>query len=154
MFLSAAVYYRWLSSQERVIPRLDAPQNDFQVDLVDSLEAKICPESGLLMQKYKVGSGFEFYLDRSPLGSVWFDNGEWEALQSRNFHDEIHLIFTSSWQDSIRRDERKKADRDLLEGKLELDLLEQVDAFKNLLDSHAHRDLILAYLQRSADVDG
>jgi hypothetical protein len=53
--------------------------------------ALICPESGRLLLRYRVGHGFQFHIDRSPVtGGVWLDKGEWEALKSRG----LHLAFT------------------------------------------------------------
>src|SRR5262245_58234568 len=61
--------------------------------------ALLCPESGCLLVRYQVGHGFRFHLDRSPrTGGIWLDAGEWEALKSKGLHDELHFIFSSSYQ--------------------------------------------------------
>src|SRR5262249_27471107 len=40
--------------------------------------ALICPESGRLLLRYRVGHGLNFHIDRSPAtGGVWLDKGEW-----------------------------------------------------------------------------
>ena len=45
--------------------------------------ALVCPESGRLLLRYRVGHGLQFHIDRSPTtGGVWLDKGEWEALKS------------------------------------------------------------------------
>ena len=98
------------------------------------------------MQRYKVGHGFSFYLDRSPLGSIWFDKGEWEALKSRQYHDELHLIFTAPWQDGVRTEERIRSERRILEERLGSDLLGQLEDIKSKLDVCEYRDMALAYL--------
>ncbi len=68
--------------------------------------ALICPESGRLLLRYRVGQGLQFHLDRSPAtGGVWLDKGEWEALKSRGLHVALHLIFTAAYQRQIRSSE-------------------------------------------------
>jgi len=68
--------------------------------------ALICPESGRLLLRYRVGHGLPFHLDRSPAtGGVWLDKGEWEALKSRGLHVTLHLIFTAAYQRQVRSSE-------------------------------------------------
>jgi Zn-finger nucleic acid-binding protein len=68
--------------------------------------ALVCPESGRLLLRYRVGHGLQFHLDRSPAtGGVWLDKGEWEALKSRGLHVALHLIFTAAYQRQIRSSE-------------------------------------------------
>jgi hypothetical protein len=134
VFLPAESYFRWLSRQSGRLPHL--PQGD------------ICPESGRIMQRYKVGHGFSFYLDRSPSGSIWLDKGEWQALKDRQFHDELHLIFTAPWQDKVRAEQRKEVERELLVAKFGSELLGKIDELRDELSEHEHRAFALAYLQR------
>ena len=59
--------------------------------------ALICPESGRLLIRYRVGHGLNFHIDLSPVtGGVWLDQGEWEALKSKGLHAELNLIFAAS----------------------------------------------------------
>ncbi len=102
VFLPIQSYFRWLSRQSERLPHLPVSDTSPEEVAGDVESAKICPETGLIMQRFKVGHGFSFYLDRSPSGSIWFDKGEWEALRERQFHDELHLIFTAPWQRDIR----------------------------------------------------
>ncbi len=111
IFLPVASYFRWLGRQPERLPQLPSSGDAAQEAPVDSGEAKICPESGQLMQRYSVGHGFAFHIDRSPSGSLWFDKGEWEALKKRQYHDDLHLIFTSPWQDKVRAERKAKAER-------------------------------------------
>ena len=144
IFIPISNYSRWIASQPARLPQL--PVSDHCV-ANDSEQAKICPESGLFMSRYKVGKGFEFYLDRSPSGSIWLDAGEWEQLKQHQFHDELHLIFSSSWQQEVRSHDRAKAQRNLLESKLGADLLVQLDQLTTSLQDHEYSNMALAYLQ-------
>ena len=80
-----------------------------------SQRALICPESGRLLLRYRVGHGLRFHIDRSPAtGGVWLDKGEWEALKSKGLHVSLHLIFTAAYQRQIRSAEYvQKTDGDV-----------------------------------------
>lgn len=68
--------------------------------------ALICPESGRLLLRYRVGHGLKFHIDRSPVtGGVWLDKGEWEALKSKGLHVALNLIFTSAYQQQARSED-------------------------------------------------
>lgn len=146
VFLPISAYSQWLSKQSEKLPHL--PGDEVSVEFSDSETVKICPESGQLMQRYKVGHGFDFYLDRSPSGSVWFDKGEWDSLRARQFHDELHLIFTFQWQNAIRDEEKEKAQAALLTSRLGDDLVNKLDQVASLLSNHEHKAMALAYLHR------
>ena len=83
----------------QVLSDLSSPalQNDVRT------QALICPESGRLLIRYRVGHGLPFCVDRSPVtGGVWLDKGEWEALKSKGLHVTLNLIFTTSYQRQVR----------------------------------------------------
>lgn len=147
VFLPVESYFRWLSSHSGRLPHLPVHKGDVEVALEDSKGVKICPESGQIMQRFHVGHGFSFYLDRSPSGSVWLDKGEWESLKGRNFHDELHLIFTAPWQERVRTEEKQEAQRCMLKDRLGLDLYSRLEALREELSELDSRDLALAYLQ-------
>jgi Zn-finger nucleic acid-binding protein len=68
--------------------------------------ALVCPESGRLLLRYRVGHGLPFHVERSPAtGGMWLDKGEWEALKSKGLHGTLHLIFTAAYQRQIRTSE-------------------------------------------------
>jgi len=148
VFLPAESYFRWLGRQSDRLPHLPVSSEDIEEAVEDTESAKICPETGLIMQRFKVGHGFSFYLDRSPSGSIWLDKGEWEALKQRQFHDELHLIFTAPWQSKVRQRQRQEVERRILEERLGSQLLGKLDDLRSELAEHEHRQLAVAYLQR------
>ena len=148
VFLPTDSYFRWLSRQPARVPHLPKSDNDREELIEDDEVIKICPESGQIMQRYKVGHGFSFYLDRSPSGSIWLDRGEWQALKDRQFHDELHLVFTAPWQDKVRAERRKDVEQELLVAKFGSDLLAKIEDLRHELSEHEHRAFALAYLQR------
>lgn len=115
-------------------------------EMKDSTELLICPETGQLMQRFKVGRGFEFYVDRSPTGSVWLDSGEWEALRGRQFHDELHLIFTAPWQDAVKTEELAASREAALRERLGDDLFSKIEEVGQLIAGHENEQLAMAYL--------
>jgi len=146
VFLPVTSYLQWLSKQPERLPQLPDGANSDEIVFEEAGTAKICPESGMIMQRYRVGHGFNFYIDRSPNGSLWFDKGEWEALRERQFHDELHFIFTSPWQDKIRSEEKEQMQRELLIAKLGESLVGKLDDLRSELDDHDQREFALAYL--------
>jgi Zn-finger nucleic acid-binding protein len=98
----------YLAWQGRHPQAMAAPSESGAPALQDDSKqrALICPESGRLLLRYRVGHGLPFHLDRSPAtGGVWLDKGEWEALKSRGLHVTLHLIFTAAYQRQVRSSE-------------------------------------------------
>ena len=97
---SSQAYLLWLQQQPARLPHLPEPMEP--VEITTDRATPHLPESGTGMSRFKVGHGFAFSIFRSITGGVWLDGGEWEALRQRNFHDEIHLVFTAPWQKQVR----------------------------------------------------
>ena len=98
----------YLAWKDRQPPGAAAPTGNCPTALQDDSRQRtlICPESGRLLLRYRVGHGLPFHLDRSPAtGGVWLDKGEWEALKSRGLHVSLHLIFTAAYQRQVRSSE-------------------------------------------------
>jgi len=107
----------------------------------------ICPESGRLLNRYRVGQGFQFHIDQSPVtGGVWLDKGEWEALKSRGLHTQLNLIFTASYQRQIRSAEYEKTLEDAFSQRIGNQDFKKVTEFKTWLASHPCRRDICCYL--------
>jgi hypothetical protein len=147
LFIPSENYWRWLHQQPERLPQLPAP-SDEEPMIHDSECAKICPESGALMQRYRIGHGFGFFIERSPTGSIWLDAGEWEALKKRQFHDEIHLVFTAPWQSEILNDEITRKETERLTARLGPELLSQLTTLRKKLKNHPERMLALSVLNQ------
>jgi len=138
-------YWKWLSKQDTPSPNI--PEMEMVSKVNPSQQTpKFCPETRTLMPSYEVGHGFKFRINRSVTGGIWFDKGEWEELRSRNFHDEIHLIFSEPWQKNIREQKLSDAYTEEIKKRLGPSLFDQVTDLKNLLQDHNERDAVLAYL--------
>lgn len=96
----------YTSWQEKHPPERSEPSAEASSSIVpddSGRRALICPESGRLLLRYRVGHGLQFHVERSPAtGGVWLDKGEWEALKSKGLHVSLHLIFTAAYQRQVR----------------------------------------------------
>ena len=106
-WLPSSQYYPWLEHHDQILPELQ--YSDITYEVNDSQNAKICPDCGRILLRFKVGHGLQFSLDHcSNCNGVWFDKNEWKALVDRNLHDELPRIFSTEWQRHIRKEERAK----------------------------------------------
>jgi len=74
------------------------------------------------------------------------DSGEWKALRARNFHDELHLIFTAPWQKRVIDERTKAAYEARVASILREDLYGRLQALHAELGNHPDRGMALAYL--------
>ena len=147
IWMSMAAYWDWRKTLKAPLPNLQAEQGGSDVALVDSEAGKRCPFDGAFLIRHQVGHGIDFHIDRcGRCGGVWLDAGEWEALQQRQMHDDLHLIFTSSWQAEVRRQKRTKAEEDLLVRRLGESDYEKAVETKQWIESHKKNDTLPALL--------
>lgn len=144
-YIPAPAYMHWLEKQPARLPQLPATTQDVD-PLTETTGALICPESGTLMTRFKVGHGFGFAIDRSITGGIWLDGGEWQALRERNFHDEIHLVFTAPWQKQVRDQHAQAVHEERLQSALGADLVSRLQSLRADLANHPHRNLALAFI--------
>jgi hypothetical protein len=148
-YITSNDYLGWLQQQPARLPHLPERESTVTSDIAPA--ARICPESSTLMTRYKVGHGFTFSIDRSITGGIWLDSGEWEALKQRNFHDEIHLVFTAPWQKHIRTTHAQATYEETLKSSLGQNLLDRLTALRAELTDHPHRNLALSYLAEKSN---
>lgn len=143
-WLSSTNYWSWLDTLEGELPEKE--YSDFSYEVSDSKTAKICPDCGRILIKYKVGHGLNFKLDHcNGCNGVWFDKNEWEMLERKNLHDEVHKIFTTSWQNQVRQEEKNSYFNKSYKQKFGDDY-PKLKEFKAWLDAHELKPSILAFL--------
>jgi len=114
--------------------------------------ALICPESGRLLLRYRVGHGLQFHIDRSPAtGGVWLDKGEWEALKSKGLHVSLHLIFTAAYQRQVRTSEYAQNLTETFRDRIGEADFTRVTEFGAWLAQHPRRRDICCYLINSIE---
>lgn len=144
-------YLDWKKNNPESVSKPDiatttAPQED------SSPRALVCPESGRLLIRYKVGHGLPFYIERSPAtGGIWLDRGEWEALKSRGLHLILHQIFSAEYQRQIRTESLQQTIEKVFKDKIGEADFSRVQEFGKWLSIHPKRGDICRYLMDKAD---
>ena len=139
-------YRTWLERHGPALP-MKPPAAGFDVrETPETSRARICPETGRLLTRYRVGQGLSFTIDFSAAtGGVWLDKHEWNALKSRNLHDDIHLIFTAAWQKQLRDEQRETELRQHFEERIG-PAFPRVAEFKTWLREQPNQRDILIFL--------
>ncbi|MDB4293829.1 hypothetical protein N9898_00670 [Akkermansiaceae bacterium] len=145
ILITADSYWRWLHKQPERLAHLPALAEEGYQKAEPGV-VKICPETVTLMSRFKAGHGFDFTIDRSITGNIWLDAGEWEAPRARQFHDEIHLVFTAPWRNDVQEMEASENTSKRLEECLRSELIERLNSLKKELEVHPHRMMALALL--------
>lgn len=154
-WMSMAAYWAWRKALQAPLPNLKAEAAGSDVAIVDSEAGKRCPFEGAFLIRHQVGHGIGFKLDRcGRCGGIWFDAGEWDALRKRQMHDDLHLVFTSSWQAEVRKQRRNKADEQLLLDRLGKTDYRRAVETKNWIDAHTEIDLLNAFFEGLFEVGG
>ena len=153
VWIPLQAYLRWQAMEPR--PKsidADSPSPEL---LNDSMQrALICPESGRLMLRYRVGHGLPFHLDRSPAtGGVWLDAGEWEALRKQGLSRRLHLIFTAAYQRAVRSEEYQQRMEEVFLARIGAQDFGRVAEFKKWILSHPRRYEISCYLWNTTGLE-
>lgn len=145
-WIPAENYWAW---QRNLPPATDHCNLENHVDPTSEFEdvVKLCPETGTIMTRYKVGNGLSFRIERSITGGIWLDPGEWEALLAGNLHHELHLVFTTPWQKAIREESNAATYEAMLRKKLGPELFEKTLQLREMLRVHPSRAAAVAWLQ-------
>lgn len=121
-------------------------KEDFEEASPDVKEAKICCKCNKIMSKFKVTSKVTFSLDRCmACGGVWFDCREWDLLKKEGLVDKLNYIFTSAWQEKIRKEKSAETLELLYKNKFGEDY-EKIRSLKQWLNSYEHKKDFFAYL--------
>jgi hypothetical protein len=140
-------YWKWKKEAGQATSEATASEQDFPISEYDEV-VKICPETGTLMTRYRVGHGMSFRIDRSITGGVWLDAGEWDALHAGDLHQNLHLVFTAPWQKAIISKEQTVFYNERLRNHLGDNFYSQLTALRDQIWSHPSYAEALAYLQR------
>ncbi|MCB9133778.1 MAG: zf-TFIIB domain-containing protein [Anaerolineales bacterium] len=116
------------------------------VPQTESEKAKICPDCGRLLRRYKVWPNLDFYLDRcNTCNGIWFDQNEWAILKEHKVHDEINLIFTQPWQEQLRQIEAHHFFEAMYQTRFGEDY-EEIKRMRAWLQNHPQKTSVIAYL--------
>lgn len=144
-WISHKNYMTWLDGHGDTLP--EKPFSETELEVNDVQDAKVCPDCGRLLLKYKVGHGLDFFLDHCPgCGGVWLDKNEWNALQVRNLHDEIHKIFSTTWQNQVRGEEMAAKLEKVYVSRIGADSYEKAKEIRQWIHDQPQKRAILAFL--------
>jgi Zn-finger nucleic acid-binding protein len=144
IWISHAQYLRWL---EKGGPELAEEVGEAPLPLAEPDTAKLCPECGFILTRYRFWPEIEFHLDRcAHCGSVWFDQNEWEVLKQQDLHDRVHLFFTAPWQSELRREAARRRMDEIYLKRFGEQLYSEIKRLRRWVDEHPRRAEVLAFL--------
>ncbi|MFP8966772.1 zf-TFIIB domain-containing protein [Pokkaliibacter sp. CJK22405] len=118
-----------------------------EADAVDTPSAMLCPDSGVLMQRYRMSARHNHRLDYSAtVGGIWLDKGEWELLKSEGLAGSLNSILTLHWQKKLKNTTAKEAFTELYQGKFGDEDYSRVKEIRAWLNSHPRKADVRAYL--------
>ena len=142
VFLPSDLYFDWRDGRE---PRRDLDLSAVSGDVGDVLQAKLCPQDGRIMGRYRSAGDGGYWIDRcSTCGGVWFDGSEWEATVAAGLHESLPQVFSDSWQREAEEATAAAARRQRLAAAVGAGDLERTDAFRAWVWSHPQRHLLIA----------
>lgn len=151
LWIPLQAYLNWKERQ----PEIAIPSSDDPVPAQTEEpkhKALLCPESGRLLLRYRVGHGLPFHIARSPAtGGVWLEKGEWEALKSKGLHVSLHLIFTAAYQRQIRSAVYTQSLTDTFRDRIGAEDFAKVSEFAVWLTHHPKGRDICCYLLDQVD---
>ncbi len=146
IWVSSTQYFDWLDEHGSNLP--ERPYTGQPLHTPDPNQAKICPDCGHLLRRYKVWPDVEFSLDHcNTCNGIWFDANEWEVIVARNLHDDLHTFFTKSWQEKLRKIEARHREEAIYLARFGPDDYARIQDIRKWLDDHPRRAALLAFLQ-------
>jgi Zn-finger nucleic acid-binding protein len=144
-WISHQNYSAWIKRHGDTLPEKTFSEVEFDVE--DVKEAKLCPDCKKILLKYKVGHGLDFFVDHCPgCGGIWLDTNEWNALQGKNLHDEIHKIFSTSWQNQVRGERMASKLDQVYSNRLGTESYEKAKEIRQWIQDNPQKGAILAFL--------
>ena len=144
-FLPADLYFAWREGREPSGATAELPDSE---SVGDVKRAKLCPQDGRIMRRYRTSAEGGFWLDRcGTCGGVWFDGAEWDATVEAGLTGVLETIFSDAYQRHAE-DARTAQDWDgRLADEMGADDLARVDAFREWAWAHPQRHFVFARLQ-------
>lgn len=123
-----------------------APGDEY-TPVYDNKQAKLCPDCGRILIKYRVHKELDFYLDHcETCNGVWLDKNEWEALKRNNLHDRMNSFFTRPWQKRLNEESARDRFEKHYIVKFGYEDYNKLKDLKEWVDNHQNRDEMLAFL--------
>lgn len=138
-------YEKWLKSHGPTLPETEPSGNE--PEILDSKDAKLCPECGRILIKFKIGHNVDFALEHCGFcKGLWFDKNEWELLKVRNLHDEINEFVTSTYQKKMREESSRNKIEQIYRDRFGEKNYNELIRLKNWIDTHPLKSAIMAFI--------
>ena len=149
LFISSADYWAWREQHGPDLPEQPDPQ-PIPPD-VEASGAKQCPLCRHLLLPYKIALDILFTVDHcGACNGMWFEKEEWNSLQRRQLHDNLHQMFAAPWQRRLRMAEHRTRMDAIYRAKFGEEDYAEVQRVKAWLDAHPQRQALRAYLNAEA----
>lgn len=146
VWISGKEYWDWQDKHGINIPELP-PSDISDLELKDSAGAKICVDCGHIMLSYKVGRGVTFLVDHcTTCYGIWLDKNEWDVLERRKLHDDIHYFFSEAYQAGLYHAERETARQRMWMARLGEADYHEADKVREWLENHPRKSEIIAFI--------
>ncbi len=144
-WVSGKTYWAWHDQHgDNLAERVST---DDEPSVAESDVAKLCPECGHILGRYRVGRDLAFSLDHcTNCYGIWFDKNEWEILRARNLHDDIHYVFSEAYQSGVFKADQAAARRKSWMDRLGEHDFAEIVRIKRWIEGHPKRRELLAYL--------
>lgn len=144
----------WILVEDYIAWKESHPDYEFdnsadgqRLEAEESKQAMLCPQTGALMQKYKISAETPHRLDYSPhVGGIWLDKGEWELLKKEGLAGSLNAVVTHHWQNQIRQDSAKAAFEALYQDKFGEEAYQKVKEIREWLHNQPNKADLRAYL--------
>lgn len=144
-WISRKSYERWRTKLAGEIP--EKAGTPCRIKPAADEKARLCPDCHKILLKYKVGHGVGFSVELcSTCGGIWLDKNEWETLEDRGLHDDLHRVFSPAWQKQVRDEDLQEAIEATYRAKLGPDTYAKAKEMKDWISLQGHKRLILTYL--------
>ncbi|MFZ6030294.1 MAG: zf-TFIIB domain-containing protein [Chloroflexota bacterium] len=138
-------YFAWL--RRRDISSPDKAPGGERLPAWDTQQAKICPDCGHVLARYKVWPHVEFFIDHcGHCNGTWFDRNEWQVLEAHNLHDNLNEVFTGPWQRRLKEEEARQVLEVVYAARFGEADYARVRDVRAWLQSHPQSAMLLAYL--------
>jgi len=145
-WLNSYQLWEWMERQPKTETSTTHPP-EFLPQMEEKPGAKLCPECGRFLSKYRVGIGSGFALERcGNCGGVWLDGKEWEVLQQHGLHTQFGRIFSAEWQRSIAQAEKLKNLEKLYQERVGAADFAEIKRIKEWIRKHPQGADMLRYL--------
>jgi Zn-finger nucleic acid-binding protein len=141
----------WILVEDYVEWKTKNPEHQFDVnesfEVSETTTAMLCPVSGIIMRKLKMGENSQHRVDYSAaVGGVWLDKGEWELLKAQGLAGSLNNVLTAVWQRNIQLNTTHKNLAEVYKSKFGNEDYEKVKAFREWLSEKPNKADLKAYI--------